>query len=232
MQPDLLEWVYERTPATGSVGALAVRSGGVADCVGADVKTVPLHGKKAAGRVALVDDEDYELVMQYRWHVWEKVGRENKRDDGPYAQAPIRLQDGRKSTIRMHKLITGWPATDHANGDGLDNRRANLRPATKTQNLHNARSRSGTSSRFKGVSWHKVVRKWQANIKVDGKRCYLGVFASEEDAAAAYTAAALETQGEYAYARRQLELTLGPLGVVRDRPAEAGDDSQQQGEAA
>lgn len=232
----MIECLHEKTPATGSVSALKFRPGGMADYLGADVRTIPLHGNLAAGRVALVDDEDYELVMQYRWNVWEKGGSETRRKDGPYAQASIRIGPGRTSTIRMHKLITGWSQTDHINGSGLDNRRNNLRPATKLQNLYNAEGRTNTSSCHKGVAWHKDTRKWQASIKVNGKQRYLGVFASEEDAAAAYAAAALELQGEYAYANRpvqpevivpqskQLELALGPLGVVRD----AGSAGQER----
>ncbi len=102
----------------------------------------------------------------------------------------------------MHKLITGLPATDHRNGDGLDNQRSNLRPANAAQNNHNQRPQVGHSSRFKGVTWHKKVRKWQAAIKVCGKTHYLGCYVSEEEAAAAYAAAALAFQGEYAYAAR------------------------------
>jgi len=195
----LLEFKYELTPATTAnrPGAWPIYQRMI------DVKTVPLYGRLARGRVALVDDADYELVMRYRWHAWEKRGRENKRDDGPYAQASIRLEDDRKSTIRMHKLLAGWPQTDHRNGNGLDNQRSNLRPATKAQNNHNQKPRTGHSSRFKGVAWHMDTGKWQASIKVNGRQRYLGVFASEEEAAAVYTAAALQVQGEYAYAARK-----------------------------
>lgn len=167
----------------------------------ADMKTVPLGGKKAAGRVALVDDEDYDLVMQYRWHVLE-YRRQDGRIDGPYAQTKTR-RDGREVGISMHKLITGWSMTDHRNGDGLDNQRSNLRPATKAQNSHNQRPQAGKSSRYKGVCWNRKAKKWVAGIRVRGKYRYLGAFASEEDAARAYTEAALAIQGEYAYAARE-----------------------------
>jgi hypothetical protein len=150
--------------------------------------------------VALIDDADYELVSRYRWHAWE-VQRPGGRVDGPYAAAATR-QGGRKTSVLMHKLITGHPITDHANGDGLDNRRANLRLATTVQNGYNRRSQTGHSSQYKGVTWHKQRRKWQACIKVDGKNRYLGIFSSEEEAAAAYVAVALEAQGAYAYAAR------------------------------
>lgn len=166
------------------------------------MKTVFLHGKVAAGRVALVDDEDYELVSGYRWHVQERK-RPNGTTWGPYAKTVV-LRDGRFVSIMMHKLITGYPATDHRNGDGLDNQRSNLRPGGATRNNHNQRPCTGHSSRYKGVTWNKRISKWQAAIKIAGKSRYLGVFTSEEDAARAYVEAALAVQGEYAYASREI----------------------------
>lgn len=161
------------------------------------MREIPLSGSKAAGRVALVDDEDYDLVMQYRWRVWEK-DHEGARTNGPYAQANT-YRDGRKGHVFMHKLVTSWPRVDHKNHNGLDNRRSNLRPATTAQNNHNQRPQIGTSSRYKGVTWHKANRKWQATIKLAGRSRYLGCYSTEEDAALAYNAAALEAYGEHAY---------------------------------
>ena len=166
------------------------------------MKTVPLHGKKAAGRVALVDDEDYDLVMQFRWYVLEPI--RHGHTGGPYAIA--RTGHGRKNNpmVLMHKLLTGWPQTDHRNHDGLDNQRSNLRPATNLQNHANERkplSYGGkpTSSRYKGVSWAPRQRRWVARIRVgNGKRLNLGSFKSEIDAARAYDEAALAASGEYA----------------------------------
>src|SRR5690242_1437897 len=93
--------------------------------------TVPLHGKKAAGRHALVDDEKYELVMQYRWCVWEVVRAPGRNPEGPYA---VNQDAG-----RMHRLILpGHPVIDHRDGNGLNNQLYNLRPATPRQNARNA----------------------------------------------------------------------------------------------
>lgn len=157
------------------------------------MKIIPLSGNVAAGRVALVDDEDYALVSQYRWHVYEK--QRPGRNSGPYVQASIKRDDGRHTTIRMHCLIIGRSGIDHRNGNGLDNQRANLRSATSPQNAANQFQKAGT---YKGVSWKSRLDKWQAHIRIDGHLQYLGVYAVEEDAARAYDATALAAWGEFA----------------------------------
>lgn len=161
------------------------------------MRQIPLVGPLANGRFTIIDEDDFALVSGHRWEIWQKQP-EGQRVNGPYARAHL-WRGGRRLHIFMHKFLTGWPRTDHVNHDGLDNQRHNLRPATNAQNNHNQRPQSGTSSRFKGVTWHKQIGKWQASIKVGGKGRYLGVFVSEEDAALAYNAAALEAYGEYAY---------------------------------
>ena len=158
------------------------------------METVTLHGKKAAGRVALVDDEDYDLVMGYRWNVKEEV--RNGLPHGPYATT-LYTVEGKLRVMLMHKFLTGWPRTDHIDHNGLNNQRSNLRPATHAQNQQNARSGCGTSI-YKGVSWDKRARKWRAVIRPERVQRYLGFFVNEEDAARAYDAAALELYGEYA----------------------------------
>ena len=159
------------------------------------MKTVPLYGKKAAGRVALVDDEDYELVMQYRWNVLEAI--RGDRGHGPYAVTNI---GGRKNrqVLLMHKLLTGYPMTDHIDHDGLNNQRSNLRPATPLLNQRNKRGNLVGTSQFKGVCWASGEGKWLAQICIHGRRRFLGLFSSEEDAARAYDSAAREAFGEYA----------------------------------
>jgi len=160
------------------------------------MREITLRGKKAAGRVALIDDEDYELVSERDWYVWERLEGQ-RRVHGPYAYCLLR--DGRFAKVFMHQFLTGWPKTDHEDHDGLNNQRSNLREATTAQNNHNQRPRIAGSSRYKGVTWHRQVGKWQATIKLNGKCHYLGVFLSEEEAARAYNEAALNAYGSYAY---------------------------------
>lgn len=154
------------------------------------MKTVPLHGKKARGRVARVDDGDYDLVMQYRWYVKEVPPEPGKRGCGPYAVT--------STSILMHCLIMGIKGVDHRDHDGLNNQRSNLRPATQAQNMQNRRSQPGSTSTYKGVFWNRRSQRWQAKIKTNGRSRTLGLYVSEAEAALAYDEAAREMFGEYA----------------------------------
>jgi AP2 domain len=170
---------------------------------------VPLYGKKAAGRVAWVDNGDFESVMQYRWHVTERARSETRRPVGPYAVTNIYV-NGKPTSLLMHCLIMGITGVDHIDHDGLNNRRSNLRPATGTQNLGNQRPHlSSATSPYKGVSWFSPARRWQAGIQVAKRKYHLGYFASEIEAAYAYDAAARELFGEFACPNFPDEPTVG-----------------------
>jgi hypothetical protein len=176
-----------------------------------DMKTVRLHGRKAAGRVALVDDEDYELVSQYRWYVWEH-SKPGTRDSGPYAITIIKV-GGKKTSLRMHVLIMGVKGIDHEDHDGLNNQKRNLRAATMGQNGANMRPQIGRASQYKGVWWSTRTRAWHAEVRRDGKKRRLGRFLSELEAAYAYDAAARELFGEFACPNFPGE----PTQAMRDR---------------
>lgn len=142
------------------------------------------------GMVSIVDDEDYDrLVAMGKWQAFSH-GRTH------YARKSIWLGGKRFSAIQMHGVITGLSYVDHANGDGLDNRRANLRAATRSQNMGNRRTQANLSG-YKGVTPFRGG-KWHARIQVDGKERSLGYYTTPEEAALAYDAAARIAWGEYA----------------------------------
>jgi hypothetical protein len=136
------------------------------------MKEIPLNGKKAAGRVALIDDEDYDLVMQYKWYVDERFreGVKGTWHSGPRAVATYK--DGEHIHLMMHTLITGWPEVDHADGNGLNNQHYNLREVTHLQNTWNRNGHPGASSKYKGVTllrygtgkYKGKYSKWWARI--------------------------------------------------------------------
>lgn len=158
------------------------------------MKTIPL----TQGYEALVDDEDYEWLSQWRWQAHVR----------PHTTYAVRHSAGRHETrriIRMHREILGTTPsmkTDHVNGEGLDNRRANLRACSAQQNARNSRSRLGSSSDYLGVCWHKYRQKWGAEIRVDGITRFLGYFRVEAEAGSAYKAAAAIVHGEFAAGAR------------------------------
>lgn len=136
------------------------------------------------GKIVLVDEEDFIGLNKYRWYP-------NKG----YAVAKIN-----KKNVLMHRLILnleGKIETDHINHNKLDNRKENIRFATRSQNAANQLKSRGTS-KYKGVSWHKKRRKWQSGIKINYKAIYLGRHINEIEAARAYDKAAKRLFGEFA----------------------------------
>ena len=195
------------------------------------MKTVPLRGPKAAGRVALVDDEDYELVARYRWTVMEHdPAAPGRRSHGPYAISDMRR--GRRKigeVVWMHHLITGSRGIDHADGDGLNNQRSNLRPASRGQYAANSRKNPGRSSKYKGVSWDRQRSRWAVFIMIDGKKFGLGRFTDEEDAALTYDVAARDAFGEFARTNFQEDPTPAVLASLRARRQASRMASMDQG---
>ncbi len=152
------------------------------------------------GKVALVDDGDFDQVSQFNWHAIESGKTWYARRTHPI---------GCRTYVYtlMHRQLTGAPddfEVDHEDGDGLNNQRCNLRQATSQQNKRNrTRKTPGTSSRFKGVILHKG--RWRAIIRAgvllpNGKRkhIWLGGYETEEGAARAYDAAAIIHFHEFA----------------------------------
>lgn len=142
------------------------------------------------GLVALVDDADYEAVVALG--SWSATSERPSRCT--YARKGFRG----KPQLLLHSFLAGFPLTDHINGNGLDNRRANLRPATGSQNSYNSRLPCTNKSGYKGVSWHKSSNQWRAQIRVGGKPRTLGYFRDPAEAALAYDVAAREVAGAFA----------------------------------
>lgn len=148
----------------------------------------------------VVDDEDFDVASQGGWY----GAVIDKRNGGVYIirSARTRFADGhvRRSIEYLHRIIAGNPANaiiDHANGDTLDNRRSNLRLASRGQNAVNTGLRSTNRSGFKGVSFRRQGA-WRAYIGIARRTIHLGYFATAEEAARAYDAAALDHFGEFA----------------------------------
>lgn len=142
--------------------------------------------KLTKGKFALVDNEDFDRVNQFKWHY-----------DSGYAVNKNKLK------IYMHRLIMNFPTEDidHINMNCLDNRSSNLRIATSQQNGVNRKLNKNNTSQYKGV--HLLTdkyrtKKWHATIKVYYKTISLGVFENKVDAAKAYNQAAQQYFGEFA----------------------------------
>ena len=155
------------------------------------MKRIPL----THGRFALVDDNDYESVFRFRWHVSKGYAR---------ASMHMGMIGGKQKRAGMflHQLIMRPPTgteVDHRNHNGLDCRRDNMRNCTHARNSMNRSKTKVTGSQFKGVSWDKANAKWKAQIMLDGKQIHLGRFIDETEAARAYDVKAKELFSDFAY---------------------------------
>ncbi len=139
------------------------------------------------GQVALVDAEDYEWLMQWKWSFMHNGYAVRGKANGDY--------------FLMHREVNKTPdgmQTDHINGNRLDNRKGNLRSTTNSQNQMNRKKSNGKTSKFKGVSWNKNANKWKARLGVRPKEIHIGYFNCEIDAANAYDNFAKKYYREYA----------------------------------
>jgi len=171
------------------------------------MKTIPL----TRGKFALINDEDVEIVSNYKWHA---------HYDGYnwYAKTNIKGINGKQSMMAMHRLLMGCikgdgKIIDHKDGNGLNNQRCNIRFATPSQNVANKEKTRG-SSKYLGVYFSRVIRRefrkrtndyrawvstcWIAQIRVNGKIIHLGRHKEEKSAALAYNEAAKIHHKEFA----------------------------------
>ena len=140
------------------------------------------------GRFFTIDSADLPLIRGWRWF-------SAKRGPNFYVQG-YAIGENKKRSL-LHKLLTGFPQTDHINGDGLDNRRANLRRATQSQNcLNSAKKRA--HKKYKGVYFRVQTNQYWSQIYLDRKSYYCGAHKTEEDAARAYDRMARKLHGRFA----------------------------------
>ena len=150
------------------------------------------------GYDAIIDAGDVPLVEDRLWRA-HVVYRNGGRIAHVYAMCSD-YSTGKLRPLYLHRLIAGTPEgfnTDHIDGDGLNNRRANLRDATAGQNACNRRANFNNTSGVKGVCWHKLKSKWNARIMLSGKSHFLGAFDTVEDAAKAYAKASTVLHGGF-----------------------------------
>lgn len=152
--------------------------------------------KLTQDQYALVDDEDYDYLNQFKWcadwcrstnSFYAKRRRLKREPIGP-------------SIIMMHRYIMSAPAKmyiDHINHDTLDNRKCNLRICTASQNAMNRNKQSTNTSGYKGVCWSKSAKKWLARIDINKKSIHLGYFKEKEEAYKVYCEAAKKHHGKF-----------------------------------
>lgn len=153
------------------------------------MRNIPL----TQGKVAIVNDGDYSVLSQFKWFA--------QYNDGNWYAMRNTQKDGKIRLVSMHRQILGDPQNmqiDHADGDGLNNIRSNLRICTNAQNSMNRRkliSRSG----FKGVRWCCTAGKYRAQIVLNSRHIHLGYFTDKLKAAKAYDIAARRLFGKFAF---------------------------------
>jgi len=175
------------------------------------MKTIPL----TQGRVALVDDTDFEWLNQRKWYAIHD-------HNSFYAIRNITVAKNKRRTEWMHRLILGLQRDDkrqcdHIDNNGLNNVRSNLRICTNQQNQRSSRKRTRGTSKYKGVFWNYANSKWLSAIRTKKEQIHLGCFDSEIEAAQAYDSAALKYHGRFALTNEMLGL-LPIIKLGQERP--------------
>ena len=146
------------------------------------------------GKVALVDDNMYDYLNQWKWYASKLGGKF-------YARRSVRINKKYAGYLLMHRFIMNPDiglVVDHQNGNTLDNRKCNIRICTYSENRMNSVKTIYNKSGYKGVCWHKTGNKWVSKIEINKTVHYLGLFSDLKEAAKAYNDAAIKLYGEFA----------------------------------
>lgn len=152
------------------------------------IRTSQISNNKVTRYEIILDDSDYILYKNTTWHV-----RISRPSGNLYAQ--------NNKSQQLHRLIMDAPKgkdVDHINGNGLDNRRCNLRLCSRADNCKNRRLSKNNRSGYNGVSWYRDRNQWRAKIQLNHKTIALGYYKNPVDAAKAYNQAAIKYFGEFA----------------------------------
>lgn len=161
------------------------------------MKKLKLSGKKGKGLYALVDNKDYDFLMQWKWYPHFTRGK-------IYAIRNIKHKEP-TSPSQMHRLLLNLKVNefmqgDHKDGNGLNNQRHNIRKCTFQNNMKNMKPRKNKyGSKYVGVSWQKRIKKWMARITFNSKRIFLGYFEKKIDAGRAVNLANKFYNKEFGY---------------------------------
>jgi len=143
---------------------------------------------KVSGSFALVDDEDYPILSRFSWRL-------HKGKNTFYAKTTLESRQQSETTLTMHRLVMGYKGkmVDHADGNGLNNQKENLRICTNSENARNQRRDS-----IKGAVLDKRGGRWLSQISFDKRRYSLGTYATEKEAGEARDKAAIVLHGKFA----------------------------------
>ena len=148
------------------------------------------------GKVAQVDDEDYEWLSQWKWTYKKSLHTGYAYRHGPRPEI---------KTIRMHRFILQASENievDHIDRNGLNNQRDNLRLCSRSENMRNQKLRTDNTSGYKGVSWNEKIRKWEGYICKNNRKINLGYFETKEEAALVYNQASIMVHGTFSSLNR------------------------------